>query len=454
MSEAPARDLRRVLGFWGTVAVVIGTTIGSGVFRKPGTIAALVPDPRLVVALWVFFGLVMLCGALTLAELVALFPRTGGIYVFLRAAYGDAAAFVFGWLYLLVTVPAAMGALALFFGELLGQVIGAPPGAARAVAIASLALLAAINIRGVKQGDAFQKVLTVLKVAALLGIIGAAFFSGRGDARHLTAPGGPTGLLGLALALSSFLWSYSGWQAVSMVAGETEAPPRRVSRAIVVGVLSIVTLYVGANLAYFYILPLDEVAREQVVATRVVRILLGAPGEAVVAACILASVLGALNGQFLAKTRVAYALARDGLSFRILGSCHSRWATPHVSIVVSTAVAAVLILWLKDFDALTAYFASVEWLALLFGVGAVFVLRRRLPEAPRPYRVPGYPWVPLAFLVGGGAALGAVLIGEGLRKNLAPFIGIAISVAGFAVHAVWRRLSLRRARKEAAVKPA
>jgi len=230
-----------------------------------------------------------------------------------------------------------------------------------------------------------------------------------------------------------------------MVAGETSLSPRKAAGAIAVGVLSIVVLYVGVNVACFYALSLEEIAREKIVAARILAIALGPRGETVASVAILVSVLGALNGQFLAKTRVAYALARDGLGFKLLGRSHRTHATPYVSILVSTGVAAILVVSLKTFDALTAYFAPVEWTALLFGVGALFVLRRRGSGAPGAFRVPGYPWTPLFFVLSAGLSLAAVVTGEVLRRNYSPLVGLAIAGAGFPIHALRRRLATPRA---------
>ncbi len=439
---SPAGELRRAIGFWGGVATVVGTTVGSGVFRMPGRIADLVHDPLLILGLWAAFGLIVVCGALTLAELASRFPKTGGLYVFLRAAYGDAAAFVFGWLYLLVTVPAAMAGLAVFFAELvtgLGHLRQA--WAIPAAAVVTIAALAAANVLGVRKGLAIQGLFTVVKVGAIGLMIAAVFLSGRGEVAHYVSgpAAAPLEWRGLALAMSSFMWTYSGWQAVTMVAGEISDPGRHMTRIILVGTLLVGVLYVGANAAYFFALPLEAMRGEKVVAQKAVAAVAGPAGAGVLGLCIMASVFGALNGQILAKTRVPYALARDGLAFRFLGTCHARWATPHASILVSSAVAILLVLWLKDFIAITTYFAVVEWFALLFSVGAVFVLRRRRPDGPAGYRVPLYPWLPLLFVAGAGTGLAAVLWGQAVQRNWPPLIGLAISLLGFPVFLLWRR---------------
>jgi APA family basic amino acid/polyamine antiporter len=435
-----------VIGFWGGLAVIVGITSGGGIFRKPQTLARDVGDPAVILGLWVMFGLVSLCGALALAELSSMLPHTGGVYVYLRAAYGDAAAFVFGWLFLLVSTPAAIGALATFFGELLYGLAGQPAeGAARAVpliAAATIALLSGVNILGARLGSAVQSFFTLLKVGALVALIVASFTVPGGSFAHLAPAGHAARNIGSGAA--SVIWAYDGWIAVSMVAGEVVAAEKTMRRVIVGGMLVIVVLYVAANVGYFYALPVEQMAAATGgVPQRIMSDRLGPIGGPLIAAAILCSVFGALNGNILAKPRVAYALARDGLTFEFLGRAHPRWSTPHAAILIQSAMAIVLVALLRDFDALTTYFVVVEWSALLFAVGAVMVLRRRQPDTPRPFRTPAYPWIPLAFLAGTIAGLSAIVWGEIGRPvpNYAPLWGLLLAAAGFPVHRAWRSFS-------------
>jgi APA family basic amino acid/polyamine antiporter len=423
----------------------VGITIGSGVFRKPYTLARDVGDPVSILGLWVGFGLVSLCGALALAELSSMLPRTGGAYVFLRAAYGDAAAFTFGWLYLLVTTPATIGALSTFFGELLVTMSGrdpaaVPPWTVPALAALTILLLSAVNLVGARPGSVVQTVFAVVKVAALLALMAVSFTATGGRFAHLRpALGGPHHL---GSGAASVIWAYDGWIAVSMIAGEIHAPERRMRHIIVAGMLTIVLLYVGANVGYFYALPVEAMARETGgVPQRIMADRFGPLGAGLIGAAILCSVFGALNGNILAKPRVAYALARDGLSFAVLGRAHPRWATPYAAIVVHAIGALLLVAVLRDFDRLTTYFVVVEWCALVFAVGAVIVLRWRRPDAPRPFRTPGYPWTPLVFIVGTLAGLGAIVAGEVAlpTPNYSPLWGLLIAAAGLPVYAIWRR---------------
>jgi basic amino acid/polyamine antiporter, APA family len=437
-----ARDLRRVIGLSGGTALIVGITIGSGIFRTPPTIAGLVPNPLVIMGLWTVFGLIGICGALAIAELSSLLPKPGGVYVFLREAYGDAAAFVFGWLYVLVTTPTAVAALATVFAEFLLNLLGVSGAAStvQMIAIAAIITLTFANVLGARVGAAVSEVTTLVKVTALAAIILGAFLLGNGSVSHITE-GGVVPARGLARAVASVIWTYDGWVAVSMIAGEVVAPERLMKRIIIVGMLVIVTLYIGANLAYLYIMPVAVMAQQkEAIARTVMTAIAGPVGGAVILLAIMTSVFGALNGNLLAKPRVAYAMARDGLIFSFLGKTHPRWSTPWAALLIQGVVAIIMVLVLRDFDTLTTYFVVVEWAALIFAVGAVFVLRRKMANAPRPYRTPGYPWVPIFFVAGTIVGLSAIVWGEIQVGNFSPIYGLAIAVAGFPVHHLWKRL--------------
>jgi amino acid transporter len=440
--QPQAPDLRRVIGFAGGIALIIGITIGGGIFRKPPTIAGLIPNPLVIMGLWTAFGLISICGALAVAELSSLLPMPGGVYVFLREAYGDAAAFVFGWLYVLVTTPTAVAALSVVFSEFLVNLLGRSGDGSivQAIAIAAIVTLTCANVLGARVGAAVSEVTTVVKVAALAAIILGAFLLGNGSLSNITE-GGVVHSSGLARAVASVIWTYDGWIAVSMIAGEVVAPERLMKRIIIVGMLVIVTLYIGANLAYLYMMPVSVMAQQkEAIARTVMTAIAGPAGGVFILLAIMTSVFGALNGNLLAKPRVAYAMARDGLIFSFLGKIHQRWSTPWAALLIQGVVAIIMVLVLKDFDTLTTYFVVVEWAALIFAVGAVFVLRRKMADAPRPFRTPGYPWVPLFFVVGTVVGVSAIVWGEIQVGNFSPIYGLAIAVAGFPVHHLWKRL--------------
>ena len=441
-AQSQAHDLRRVIGLSGGIALIVGITIGGGIFRKPPTIAGLVPNPLVILGLWMAFGLISICGALAVAELSSLLPRPGGVYVFLREAYGDAAAFVFGWLYVLVTTPTAVAALATVFSEFLLNLLGMPtsPLSVQMIAITAIIILTFANVLGARVGAAVSEVTTLVKVSALAAIILGAFLLGHGSLSHITE-GGIVQRGGLARAVASVIWTYDGWIAVSMIAGEVVAPERLMKRIIIVGMLVIVTLYIGANLAYLYMMPVSiMVQQKEAIARTVMTEIAGPAVGAVILLAIMTSVFGALNGNLLAKPRVAYAMARDGLIFSFLGKIHERWSTPWAALLIQAVVAIIMVLVLRDFDTLTTYFVVVEWAALILAVGAVFVLRRKMPEAPRPFRTPAYPWMPLFFVLGTVVGVSAIVWGEIQVGNFSPIYGLVIAAAGFPVHQLWKRL--------------
>src|SRR5258705_218311 len=440
MIQPPAQDLRRVIGFAGGTALIVGITIGSRIFRSPPTIAGLVPNPLVIMGLWTAFGLISICGALTVAELTSLLPQAGGVYVFLRESYGDAAAFVFGWLYVLITTPTTVAALAVVFAEFLLNLLGVPVDAkVQVIAIASIVILTGANVLGARVGAAVSGVTTLVKVTALAAIIVGVFPFGHGSFANITAGGALQGG-GLARAVAAAICTYDGWVAVSMIAGEVGAPERPMKRIIIVGRLVIVTLYIGANLAYLYMRPVGVMAQQkEAIARTVVTAIVGPAGGTLIMLAIMTSIFGALNGNLLAKPRVAYAMGRDGLTFAFLGKIHPRWSTPWAAQLIVGAVAIVMVLALRDYDALITYFVVIEWAALIFAVGAVFVLRRKMAEAPRPFRTPAYPWVPLFFILGTVVGLSAIVWGQIQVHNFAPIYGLAIAAAGFPVHHLWKR---------------
>jgi basic amino acid/polyamine antiporter, APA family len=441
--QSQVHDLRRVIGLAGGTAIIVGITIGSGIFRTPPTVAGLVPNALVIMGLWTAFGVISMCGALAVAELSSLLPQPGGVYVFLRKAYGDAAAFVFGWLYVLVTTPTAVASLATVFAEFLLNILGIPAGVATVplIAIAAIITLTGANVLGARVGAAVSEVTTLVKVTALAAIILGAFLLGHGSLANITAGGTAHGG-GLARAVAAVIWTYDGWIAVSMIAGEVVAPERLMKRIISTGMLIIVTLYVGANLAYLYMMPVGAMAQQKEAVARAVMTAIAGPtaGVAIMLA-IMTSIFGALNGNLLAKPRVAYAMARDGLIFAFLGTTHPRWSTPWVALLIQGVVAIIMVLALRDFDTLTTYFVVVEWAALIFAVAAVFVLRRKMAAAPRPFRTPVYPWVPLVFVIGTVVGLSAIVWGQIQVGNFSPIYGLGIAAAGFPVHHLWKRLT-------------
>jgi len=453
-SENKATDLKRAIGFWGGTAIVVGCVIGSGIFRTPSSIAYVLQDPPVIIVLWIGTGLLCLCGALSLAELGTMMPKTGGTYVYLRAAYGNAAAFTFGWLYIVAAIPSGLAALAAFFGELILHLYGIDQAAQSPVMIQIIAssmliVLSLINIRGVEFGTFVQTSFTVIKTAALSLVIIVAFFLLKGQINNFApAAGGVAqngGFYGLAAAIAFVFWTYNGWVYIGFVAGELEKPEKRIKPMLITGVSIIMSLYVLANLAYIYIYPVSTMT-SKMVAQDIMTLAFGPVGGIVISVAIIMSVFGATNGTILTNSRVAYALSRDRLSFSFLGHVNPKWATPDVSIIVQGVIAVMMVIWLGNYEAITSYFVVVEWSALIFTIAAVIVLRKKLPNAPRPYRVPGYPWIPLIFIIGTTLGLTAIVLSRiKLNNDYAPLLGLVIAGLGFPVYYIWQAIGRKRA---------
>ena len=441
-AAAPALDgdgLPRRLGVWSAAAAAVGLTIGSGIFRVPATVAAETGSVGAIALVWVLGGLITLCGALTVAELAAAFPRAGGIYVYLREAYGPLAAFLFGWSWFFIRSAASAGT-ALVFVAYLRTFVPLDATGQRVAAIALIVLVGAANYRSVRLGAAIQDASTLAKVLALLVTAGAIFLLGEARGGALAGPiaFAPAGVGGMGVALVAALFAYDGWIAATLIAGEVRDPQRALPRALAWGAAIIVVTYLAINAAYLYALPLAELAASQAVAVDAVTRVAGAGGAALVAALVMLSTFGGLNAGLMTGPRVYYAMAEDGLFFRRVAAVHPRFGTPHVAVallVVLTSLNASV----RTFEQLAEAFVLLLYPFLALTVAAVFVLRRRRPDLPRPYRAVGYPLVPAVFLVGTVAMMANAL----LERPAATLLGAAIVAAGVPVYFVWRAASRR-----------
>jgi APA family basic amino acid/polyamine antiporter len=458
VSESPT--LARRLGTFSATTLIVGSMIGSGIFIAPSIMAGHVASPVVLLGLWALGGVLTLVGALSYAELAAMMPHTGGQYVFLREAFGRPAAFLYGWTLFLVIQTGFNAAVAIAFAKYLG-VLGLPVGesdilvrlgplsisSAGVVACVVLVVLTAINVRGVREGAAVQNVLTVLKVLAVVALIVVAFTLGGGSTSHFTSSSsldlGPVAsaahlafLAALGVAMSKALFAYDAWNTVTFAAEEVREPEKTLPRALILGTLITTLAYTLVTAAYVYVLPMDALASvpENRVAAEVATIALGTPGRIAVSIAILVSTFGCANGLILGGARVLYAMARDGLFFRSTGEVHPRFATPVRALWLQAAWSCVLALS-GSYDALLTYvtFASLVFNALT--VAGVLVLRRRRPDAPRPYRVPGYPITPLVFLAGAGFFTLYIFVGAPTEA----LIGTALVLSGVPAYVWFRR---------------
>ncbi len=427
--------LPRRLGLWSAVAVLVGSTIGSGIFRVPSTVAQDVGTVGAMAVLWIVGALIALFGALTLAELAALFPRSGGIYVFLREAYGPLPAFLFGWTELLVIRPSALGGIAVLFAEYARTFVPFSEGGVKLVAAAAILLLATANILSVKWGAWVQNVSTAAKALTLVGLAAAAFLFGNGSAGALAAPveWAPLSWGGFGIALVAVMWAYDGWADLTFMAGEVKDPSRTLPRALLGGTLAVIAIYLVVNAAYLYVLPVAEMAGKPLVASDAARAVFGQAGAAIVAAMVMLSAFGALNGSTMTGPRIFFAMADDGLFFRPIASVHRRFQTPFAAIALAAAL-GIGYVSIRSFEQLADAFILGIWPFYALAVGAVFLLRRRRPDLPRPYRTAGYPVVPLVFLLASVAMLGNAVVEEPGQT----LFGFGIILLGIPVYWLWK----------------
>jgi amino acid transporter len=441
MNEAAAAAVDRLprrLGLWSAAAVLVGSTIGSGIFRIVGGengVADRVGTVGAMSLLWILGALIALVGALTIAELAAMFPRSGGIYVFIREAYGPLPAFLFGWTELLVIRPSALGAIAMLFAEYAGQFFNYGDLGTRLVAAAAILLLGLANIRSVRWGAVVQNLSTAAKVLAIVGLAVAAFIFGNGGQGALAAPieWSPLTWTGFGLALVSVMWAYDGWADLTFISGEVKDPGRTLPRAIIGGVLAIVAIYVAVNAAYFFVLTVPQMISSKLVAADAATAVFGAVGASVVAAMVMVSAFGALNGSMMTGPRIFFAMADDGNFFRPIAAVHARYKTPYAAILLATALGIAYVSF-RTFNELADAFILGIWPFYALAVAAVFTLRRTRPDFPRPYRTIGYPVVPAIFLL---ASVG-MLLNSLISEPLTTLVCFAVILLGIPVYLLWK----------------
>ena len=437
----PGTDrLQRQLGLWSAMAVLVGSTIGSGIFRVPSTIAGEVGTVGAMAMLWVLGALIALFGALTLAELAALFPRSGGIYVFLREAYGPLPAFLFGWTELLVIRPSALGGIAVLFAEYVRTFVPITEGQVKVVAMAAIVTLATANIVSVKFGALIQNASTAAKAATLVGLAVTAFAVGDYAGGSFAQPilWQPLSWGGFGIALVAVMWAYDGWADLTFMAGEVRDPERTLPRALLGGTAAVVVIYLIVNAAYLYVLPSAEMPGKPLVAADAARTLFGQAGASIVAAMVMLSAFGALNGSTMTGPRIFYAMAEDGLFFRPIAKVHPRFRTPIAAIALAAALGIGYVSF-RSFEQLADAFILGIWPFYALAVGAVFLLRRRRPDLHRPYRTWGYPVVPIVFLI----ASVAMLANAAFRETGQTLFGFAVIIVGIPVFYLWRMMKRR-----------
>jgi APA family basic amino acid/polyamine antiporter len=442
--------LVRRLGLWSAVAVLVGSTIGSGIFRTPAGVAQKIDDVPLFLLAWVVGGVVVLCGALTYSELAAAFPRSGGVYVFVRESFGKLPAFLFTWAELWVIRPGAFGAIGITASAYTLRTLGADPAAIVAnvgpldiraeqlLGAGYIILVGTVNFFGIHRGAVLQNLSTAFKVGALALLVVVGFALGA------PSPGMPeagifaqraaVGLSPFLLAMVAILWAYDGWADLAFVGGEVRDPQKTLPRALLIGTATVVVLYLGANLVYLYLIPIQEMKQAELVAADVARLSIGPAGVVIVSAAIAVSTFGTLNGSMMTAPRIFFAAAEDRLIPDVIARVNPKHQSPAAAVVLMTVMGTTFIM-IRTFTELADQFIIGIWPFYALAVAGVFVLRRTRPDLERPYRTWGYPVVPVVFLVAALFLLGNYLV----RETVSFAIDIGIILSGVPAFYIWNR---------------
>ena len=392
--------LLRSLGLWDATMLVVGCIVGVGIFRTASSIASHLQSPAMILGLWVLGGILSLCGALCYAELAAMFPASGGDYVYIKAVYGEACGFLFGWTKLFIERTGTIAILGFVFAEYFRRIVPYSELMQRLVAACAIILLTAVNVAGLRWGKYVQNLFTVLKVGALLCLIAAGvstFAGGHALALNWTVPPLTLPLIqSLGVSLVFVLWTYGGWTEAAYVAEEIREPTRNVPNAIIGGVVLTTILYLLVNWSYLMFVPVDHLPNTPLVASSVMQQVHGSAGAVFIAWMIACSAFGALNGYILTGGRILYALGKDHALFSRLGTVHPVFHTPTRALWANAAIASALV-FTKTFEQIMTYSTVVISVFFILAVFGLILLRRRRPGANRPYRAWGYPVTPLLF---------------------------------------------------------
>jgi basic amino acid/polyamine antiporter, APA family len=423
----PKTELVRGLTLTAAIMIVAGSMIGSGIFRKPATMAAQLMSPELLLIVWLVAGIITFIGALCNAEVAGMIDATGGQYVYFQKMYGNFVSYLYGWSVFAVIQTGAGAAIAYVFGEYLGYFIKYPqlpeslqkfsifipivgnifPFAefgAKASAILCILFLTGINYVGVIFGGAVQSFVTFIKIASIVILSFLLLASGSGSLANISTgfsmPASSTSniisLFGLAIA--GAFWAYDGWNNLTFVAGEIKQPQRNVPLGLLFGTLIVVIVYMLVNVAYLYVLPIEKMAQSPLVAATAAEFVFGSKGAILISIAVIISTFGALNGNILSTARVCFAMARNNMFIKSLDKIHPRYATPHTSLVAQGLWSCLLVLS-GTFDTITDYVMFASWLFYMLGAYGVIVLRKKMPDVPRPYKVWGYPYTPMIFVI-------------------------------------------------------
>jgi len=450
-SDHPLPDLPRVLGAKQSMAIVVGTIIGSGIFLIPSEMMRDTGSSWLVYLAWMTGGVLSLFGAMTYAELGAMMPYVGGEYVYLRGAYGDTSAFLYMWTWFAVAKPGSIAASAIGLARTLeffpafhwlgNPVAGTPFHGSQLFAIVVTWLITGLNYLGIRRAGNFQFVFTVLKVILILIVVVFCFFSASGTWSNFstTLSGAAGGFNGFMLALIATLWAYDGWNDLSMVSGEVRNPERNVPLALIGGLIVVGILFMATNAGIQYVLPAASVAASPQPAVSALAAAAGTGGAKLVAVAMCLSIVVSLNGTTMSGARIPFAAARDGMFFRWFAHVHPRFRSPSTSLIAQGLLATVLLCFLGRFQQLFELAIFAEWLFYMLAASTIFVYRRKCPTQSRPYKVWGYPWLPAVFVLCAGAVLISSFVGN-LKGSL---IGTILILSGLPLLFLLRKLHPR-----------
>lgn len=438
MTANSSPELKRSLGVLDATTINMGIMLASGIFLVPSSIALLVDSSFMNLSVWLVAGVFSLLGALTIAELAAIMPQAGGMFVYLREIYGPLWGFLYGWSLFLVIQTGSIAAVAVAFASYFAHFVDLSYTSVKLVAVATIVLLSVINYLGVRWGAWTQNLFTVAKLAAVLILVLYAFTAGAGSSSNVK-PFWPVQLQGsmvgsFGLALLAALWCYDGWIQTCYVAGEIKNPGRNLPFSMVASTLLIIAVYLVMNFAYIFVLSTDEMAKSQLVAADMARHFIGPQGAGLIALLVMVSTFGASNGMILAGARVYYAMAKERLFFQKVGTVQPRFLTPSTALGVQ-AIWSCLLVFSGSYEQLFTYVIFVEFLFYAMSAAGVMVLRRRRPDLSRPYKVWGYPLVPFLFVCFSVLLLVNTLWNDPRDST----IGALLMLSGLPAYLYWRK---------------
>jgi len=416
------------LGLFTTIAIVVGAVIGSGIFKKPALMASELGSPEWLIAIWVIAGVITLFGALTNAEIAGMITETGGQYIYFQKMYGNFISYLYGWAIIAVIQTGSIASITYIFSEysqyffhlprfspdieksfvlhipFIGNIFFLENFGVKMLTIFIILLLSGANYIGVVFGGRISELFTTMKVLAILFLVVLGFTIGNGSFQNfwvdspLYKSGGGGLFAGIIASLSGAFWAYDGWNNITYIAGEVKRPQRNIPLSLMIGTVIVIAVYVMINLVYLYIMPVSEMAKSGLVASDVAKMIIGPIGGGFVAAAVMVSTFGTSNNTIMVSARVYYAMSREKMFYPSIGEIHSKFRTPGNALILQAVWASVLVLS-GTFDILTDMLIFVSWIFYGLGAYGVFVLRKKMPDAPRPYKVIGYPFVPFIFVI-------------------------------------------------------